>query len=52
MFDEIPVMTSRGMVKVLLRLLLFHHYFLVLYLIMSFPSILGSGLYSGPKKVA
>lgn len=52
MFDEMLVIASRGMVKDLINYLLFHHCFPVLYLILSFNSILGSGLGSGPKKVA
>ena len=52
MFDEIPVMDSRGMVKTLINYLLLHHCFPILYLIMNFHSIMGSGLGFGPEKVA
>ena len=50
MFDEMPVMASRGLLKVLINLMLLHHDLLVLYMILSFHSILGSGLGSGPEK--
>jgi len=52
MFDEMPVMASRGLVKAFINYLLLHHCFPVLYLIMSFHSILGSVLGFGPEKVA
>ena len=52
MFDEIPVMASRGLVKVLINYLLLHNRFLILYLILSFHSSMGIDLGSGPKKVA
>jgi len=52
MFDEIPVMASRGLVKVLINYLIFHHCFPVHYLIMNFHSILGIGLGSRPEKVS
>ncbi len=52
MLDEMPIMASRGLVKVLLNYLLLHHCFHVLYLIQSFHSILGSDLGSRPEKLA
>ena len=52
MFDDIPVMASRGLVKVLINYLIFHHCFPVHYLIMNFHSILGIGLGSRPEKVS
>ena len=52
MFDEIPDMASRGLVMVLLSLLLVHHCFFVFLMISSYHSIMGTGLGSGPKKVA
>ena len=51
MFDKIPGMASRGVIKVLFDLFLLHHCFPILLLISSYHSILGSGLGSGPKKV-
>jgi len=52
MFDEMPVMASKGLVKDLSNYLLWHHFIPVLYLILSFHSILGSGLGIGPEKLA
>jgi len=52
MFDEITVMASGGLVKVLFKLMLLHHCFPVLLLILSYQSILGSELGSGPEKLA
>ena len=51
MFDEILGMASRGLIKVLFNLLLLHHCFPSLLLFLSYHSILGSDLGSGPKKV-
>jgi len=52
MFDAMLVMASWGLVKALINDLLLYHCFPVLYLILSFHSILGSGLGFGPEKVA
>jgi len=52
MFDEIIVMATRGLVKALINYLRLHHSFPVLYLILSFHSIMSSGLGSRPQKVA
>lgn len=52
MFNEMPVMASRGLVKVLFNLLLLHHCFHIPLIILSYHSILGSDLGFGPKKVA
>ena len=52
MFDKMHVMASRVLVKVLFNLLIFHHCFLVILLLLSYHSILGSDLGSGAKKVA
>lgn len=52
MFDEMLAMDSRGMVKAMINYLLLHHCFLVLYLILSFHSILGNGLGSRLENVA
>jgi len=52
MFEKMYVIASRGLIKVLLNILLFHHCFLVFLLPLSYHSILGSDLGSGPKKVA
>jgi len=52
MFDEITVMASGGLVKVLFKLMLLHHFFPVLLLILSYQSILGSELGFGPEKLA
>ena len=52
MFDEMHVMASRGLVKVLFNLLFLHHYFTIILLILSYHSIMGSDLGSGPRKVA
>ena len=45
-------MFSKGLVMDLFILLFLHHYFPVLLLFSSYHSILGSGLGSGPEKVA
>ena len=50
MFDEIPIMASRGLAKVLLCLLLLLHCFIVLFLISSYHSILGVAWALGMKK--
>jgi len=52
MFDEMPIMASRVLVKVLFNLILLHHCFSILLLILSYHSILGSDLGSRPEKVA
>ena len=52
MFDKIAVMDSGDLIKVLFNLLLLHHCFPVLLLILSYHSIFGSDLGSGPEKVA
>jgi len=52
MFDEMPVMASRGLAMVLLNLLLLHHCFPILLPILSYHSILGSDLVSRSEKVA
>ena len=52
MFDEMPIMDIRGPIKVLFNLLLLHHYFHVRLLLLSYHSILGSDLGSGPEKVS
>ena len=52
MFGEMPVIASRGLVKVLFNLFIWHHCFPILLVILSYHSILGSDLGSGPKKVA
>jgi len=52
MFVEMFVLASRGLVKVFINYLSLHHYFPVLYLIMSFDSILGSGMGFEPEKMA
>lgn len=51
MFDEMLVMASRGLVKVFIKYLLLHHCSPVLYLILSFHSILASGMGSLLEKV-
>jgi len=51
MFDEMFVMASRALVKVLINYLLLQHCFPILYLITSFHYILGSGLGYEPEKV-
>ena len=50
MFDEMHVMASRGLFKVVFKLFLLHHYFTVLLLILSYHSILSSDLGSGTEK--
>ena len=52
MFDEIPVMTSRGQVKSLFKI--FHYYlcFYAIYHLWKFHEVLGSDLILGPEKVA
>ena len=52
MFDEMPVMASRGLVMILFILLILHHCFLASLLIPCDHSILGSVPGSGPEKVA
>ena len=52
MFDEMPSMTSKSLIKVLFNLLFLHHFFLVILLFLSYHSILGSDLGSWPEKVA
>ena len=52
MFNEMFLMASRALVKVLINYLLLQHCFPVLYLILSFHSILGNGLGYGPETVA
>lgn len=52
MFDEIPGMASRGLIKVLFNLFLLNHCFPILLFLLSYHSILGSDLGFGPKKVA
>jgi len=52
MFDEMPVMAGRGLIKVLFNLLLLHHCFSILLLLLSYHSIMGNDLGFGPKKVA
>jgi len=50
MFDEIPIMASRDLIKVLFNLFLLHHCFPILLLLLSYHSIMGSNLSSRPKK--
>ena len=52
LFDEMPLMANRGLVMDLFNLCLLHHCFHVILLILSYDSILGSGMGFGPKKVA
>lgn len=52
MFNEMFVMASRGIIKVLFNLLFLHHCFHVLLLFLSYHSIRGSDLGSGPEKVS
>jgi len=52
MFDEIPVMASRDLDMFLFSLFLWHHCLLVLLLVLSYHSILGSVLGYGPENVA
>ena len=52
MFEEMPVMAGRDLIMVLINLLLLHHCFHVILLLLSYHSILGSELGSRPKKVA
>ena len=52
MFDEMPIMASRSLVKSLFNYLLLHHCFPVILLFLSYHSILGSDLDFGPEKVA
>ena len=50
MFDKMVVISSNGLVKVLLSLFLLFHCSLVLYCILGFHSILSGGVGSQPKK--
>jgi len=50
MFEKILVMASRDMIKVFFNLLILHQCFLVLLLLLSYHSILGSSLGSGHEK--
>ena len=52
MFDEIPRMASRGLIKVLFNLLLLHHCLPIILVFLSYHSILGSDLGSRLEKVA
>lgn len=52
MFNKILVMAYRGLIKVLLILFLLHHYFPISLLLLSYHSILGNDMGSGPEKVA
>lgn len=52
MFDEMPIMASRGPVKSLLKYLHFYMCFDVTFNFWKFHRVLGSGLSPGPKKVA
>jgi len=52
MFDEMPIIARRDLIKVLFNLLLWHHFFLFLLLFLSYHSILGSDLSFGLEKVA
>lgn len=52
MFDEMPVMASRGLIKVFFNLLLLRHCFLALLLLLNYHSIMGSDLGFWPEKVA
>lgn len=51
MFHKMPVMASRGLINVLFNLFILLHCFLVLLLLLSYHSILGSDLGCWPKKV-
>lgn len=50
MFDEMPVMASKGMIKILFNLLVMHHCFPVILLLLSYHSILSNDLGSPPEK--
>ena len=52
MFDEMPIMASRGLVMILFILLLLYPCYLVSLPILNDHSILGSVTSSGPEKVA
>ena len=52
MLDEMPVMASRGLIMVLFKLFILHHWFPILLLILRYHSIMGSDLGSGREKVA
>jgi len=52
MFDKILVMASRGLIKVLFNLLLLHHCFPIILLLLIYHSILGNDSGFGPEKVA
>lgn len=51
MFDEILVMATRGLIKVLCSLFVVHRCFPILLLLLSYCSILGSDLGSRPENV-
>jgi len=50
MFDEMLIVASRGLVKDLLKYLLYHHCFPVILLLLRYHFILGSDLGSGLEK--
>jgi len=52
MFDEIPVMASRGLVKYLFKYLHLYHCFYVTFNFWKFHEVMGSGLRPGPENVA
>jgi len=52
MFDEIPVMASRSLVKGLFKKLLMLHYFPFILLLLGCHSILGNDLGSQPEKIS
>ena len=52
MFEKIPAMASRVLVKGLFKYLHLHHCFPIIFLLGRYHSFLGSDLGSGPKKVA
>ena len=52
MFDEIPVMVGRGPDEFLMMRLLPYLFFNVIYPLLKFHEVLGSGLGFGAKKVA
>ena len=52
MFDEMFVMASRGLVKVLFKLLLWYHCFPIILLILIYHSNMGCDLDSRLEKVA
>ena len=49
MFDEMLIMASKGLVKVLFNLFLLYHCFPVILLVLSYHSIVGNGLGFRPK---